>query len=344
MSLPGSTERIIRCSRTFPPSIASSAPVGTNLAPLRAHAMNTSKTSSEALSVLFELRIRTYLRFASSAVFVYDYLLTLGQEITFIWPFEWSTVDALYVLTRYLAFADTIVAMFYHLKPNLTAAECKSLTLSSSWILVVGIIVAEAILTLRTWAIWNRGKYIGVFLIAIFTSCMIVACLIEGLFLGSLTFAPSFNDAIPGCILTDANPAVGVEYVIVIVLETVVVLLTLLKVFQQRRADRQLGRPEHHGLAHVLYRDGLHYYMYPLAISIVNFVAVLKLPSYSADLLSGLQRVIHSTLTARVILNLREALSRRQTFSISEIPSTRSGIIFAPEFSVTNSGSVSVEE
>ncbi|KAH8102198.1 hypothetical protein BXZ70DRAFT_59677 [Cristinia sonorae] len=230
--------------------------------------------------------------------------------------------------------------MFYHLKPNLSAAECKSLTMSSSWLLVVGIIVAEAILTLRTWAVWNRGKYIGIFLIFIWTSSAIGACLIEGLFLASLTYVPSSSNAVPGCILTGGKSAVGIEFVIVIVLETVVVLLTLMKVLPQYR---HLGSPERHSLAYVLYRDGLHYYAYPLAISTVNFVTVLKLPAYAADLLTGLQRVVHSNLTARVILNLREA-SSRQTFQTSAHPSTQSAVVFAPEFSAATSGTIFQED
>ncbi|KAH8102197.1 hypothetical protein BXZ70DRAFT_59617 [Cristinia sonorae] len=163
--------------------------------------------TSSIVAELFESRIRTYLRFASSAVFIYDYLLTLGREIRYIWPAEWSIVKVLYILTRYLAFADVALALYYHLKPRLSVTDCKRLTMSSSWLLVLGIAVAEVILILRTWAVWNRGRFIGTFLIGFFVLSLIAACVLEGLFLGSLTFAPSPSDVVPGCILTGGNSA-----------------------------------------------------------------------------------------------------------------------------------------
>ncbi|KAF8987009.1 hypothetical protein BDQ17DRAFT_1258996, partial [Cyathus striatus] len=42
---------------------------------------------------------------------VYDYLLTFDLEVNFIWNALWSTLKVLYMLTQYLPFLDTMIAM-----------------------------------------------------------------------------------------------------------------------------------------------------------------------------------------------------------------------------------------
>jgi len=60
------------------------------------------------------------------------------------------------------------------------------------------------------------------------------------------------------------------------------------------------------GLFSVLVRDGVLFYVYLLAFSIVNIAVVLAAPRYLANILTTMQRAIHSSLSARVVLNLRE--------------------------------------
>jgi len=146
-------------------------------------------TGSALVTALSQAKVRTYLRFVSGALLQYDYFLTLGSEISLIWPSQWSVSKVLYFLTRYMAFVDIIMALYYHLKPNLSPDACQTLTVAATWLLVIGIIIAEYILAVRTWAIWNRSKWNGLFLLLLFTSAVAAACVIEGLFLKTLIFA-----------------------------------------------------------------------------------------------------------------------------------------------------------
>ncbi|TCD65720.1 hypothetical protein EIP91_002296 [Steccherinum ochraceum] len=187
------------------------------------------------------------------------------------------------------------------------------------------IIIAEYILAVRTWAIWNRHKAVGICLLSLYCIAVVAACVVQGLFLKTLTFASSPSAAVPGCLLIGGNSAVGINFVIVIIVETAVVIFIDANVSKVRLARSRRG------VAYVLYRDGLIFYAYLLGISVINFISTLTFPSYAGDLLTGLQRVLHSCLTSRVILNLREA-SKRTDESIFSANTAQlsSAVVFAP--------------
>lgn len=41
-------------------------------------------------------------------MFVYDYFLTLGMEVEFVWSSRWGFMKVLYLLQRYLPFLDSV--------------------------------------------------------------------------------------------------------------------------------------------------------------------------------------------------------------------------------------------
>lgn len=41
-------------------------------------------------------------------IFVYDYFLTLGMEVEFVWSSKWGFMKVLYLLQRYLPFLDSV--------------------------------------------------------------------------------------------------------------------------------------------------------------------------------------------------------------------------------------------
>ncbi|KAF9014840.1 hypothetical protein BDZ89DRAFT_962522, partial [Hymenopellis radicata] len=43
---------------------------------------------------------------------VYDYLLTLDQEVELVWRAKWNVTKILYLATRYLPFVDIVVVLW----------------------------------------------------------------------------------------------------------------------------------------------------------------------------------------------------------------------------------------
>ncbi|KAF8989708.1 hypothetical protein BDQ17DRAFT_421948 [Cyathus striatus] len=59
-------------------------------------------------------------------------------------------------------------------------------------------------------------------------------------------------------------------------------------------------------MANTAIRDGIIYYIYLFVVCLVNVVGLSKLSPDYFSMLAILGRVIHSTLTCRVVLNIRE--------------------------------------
>jgi len=175
---------------------------------------------------------------------------------------------------------------------------------------VTGIIIAEVILAIRTWALWRRSKRVGIVLVVLAVSAIVPAYVIcwEWMRRGHLVYA--INPAV-GCTQTDGSPIIAVDFILIVLWESAVLGLTLFSGLPSFRVNR--GR----SLLSVLYRDGVLFYIYLLAFSIVNITVVITAPRLLAGILTSMQRAVHSSLSARVILNLREVERRELDYSLA---------------------------
>jgi len=244
---------------------------------------------------LVRLKTVTYIDAGSLALLVYDYFMTLESEVNLIWPSKWSFIKVLYVLTRYLPFVDVSVLPVYDTSKTISLKTCKQLYTVGSFGVVIGVAIAELILVIRTWALWGREKRIGIFLFVLYVSLVIPAFVFMIIFVNSLTFAVTKDI---GCTPTGGSPLIVGDFLIIVLIETVVLGLTLGRGWYNYRGRR--------GLLAVLYRDGIAFYFALLTLSIVNITVVIAAPIDLSNLLTTIQRVLHSCLSARVILNLRE--------------------------------------
>ncbi|TCD65721.1 hypothetical protein EIP91_002297 [Steccherinum ochraceum] len=230
---------------------------------------------SDVIADYQRARIKSYMRVAPAALLLYDYLLTLGSEMNVMWPSRMSPMKALYLYTRYSAFVDVTMAVYYQLKTDVPAILCKRIYSIAAWLIVIGIIVAEVILMVRTWAIWNRSRRMAAVLIGISVVAVVGACVMEGLYLKTLNFTTPPGPTYPGCHLMGGNVTLGVNFIIIIVIETVVLILTLTGGIQRFR----FAATGQKGLVSVLYRDGMLFYVYLFGISLLNFIVILVLPA-----------------------------------------------------------------
>jgi len=59
------------------------------------------------------------------ALFIYDYLLTLDREINLIWFSPWTYTKVLFLLVKYLTFADTFLLLYNQIILNVSADTCR---------------------------------------------------------------------------------------------------------------------------------------------------------------------------------------------------------------------------
>ncbi|KAL4253247.1 hypothetical protein ABKN59_004733 [Abortiporus biennis] len=271
--------------------------------------MNTTMTTAIPSDTVWSMRIETSSNVAAATILFYDCILTFNNEATLIWPTKLNLVKVLFFLTRYMAFIDVTLVLFYQLAPGVSIATCQWAYTASGWFIIAGIIVAEIILVVRTWAIWGRKNYVAIAL-GIATTVFIMPCLIiEDIFLRSIEFSPVLDPRIPGCIVSSGNSIVAVEFILSIVFETFVLILTLIKGIQHFRISGS------HSFLGILYRDGILFYIYILAISVTNLLVIVTTPRGLATTLALIQRVLHSCLSSRLLINLKRAGSRDPNIS-----------------------------
>ncbi|THH18065.1 hypothetical protein EW146_g2864 [Bondarzewia mesenterica] len=106
-----------------------------------------------------------------------------------------------------------------------------------------------------------------------------------------------------GISIAEASPIFNYRYSPHLIRITVILALTLVKGIPQYR---QSNSP----LIISLYRDGIMYYIYLFVLSVINVTVLLTAPREYANLLSLLQRVLHSVLSSRILLHLRQAANQ----------------------------------
>ncbi|TFK63369.1 hypothetical protein BDN72DRAFT_323224 [Pluteus cervinus] len=183
--------------------------------------------------------------------------------------------------------------------------------------------LSESILMRRTLALWGNSRKMRIALAIFSIGCIIPVYLVLGLYHQTLTFhsIPS-----PGmhCYATGPSHLVYLFWVFLTVYDTGIMILTAIPGIRTYKGSHtshtgfQSGPPPRSTLTHVIYRDGLLYYVYLVALSALNVVLILKLPAdYATSLLSSMERVMYSVLTSHVVLHLREQTYRTEVVMTS---------------------------
>ncbi|KIK02602.1 hypothetical protein K443DRAFT_677455 [Laccaria amethystina LaAM-08-1] len=244
---------------------------------------------------------------AAAMLLVYDCSLTLGMEIEFVWSSPWGFMKVLYIVQRYLPFFDTIfLCLIHQLAVNIDPYVCHIVETIRGWLMIFGFTLSEVILTLRAWAVWERDLRLGVFLLFLITLMTVAEIYVTRVFLRGLQFSTKPYPEFVGCFPTSGNRIVYLDWVLLMIYEAVIlVLMTIPGIASYRRG----GNIDMH---HVIYREGIIMYIYLFALSIVNVVVVCALSAEYVAIIFSVERVLHTLLTSRVVLHIREYMKRQQ--------------------------------
>lgn len=272
---------------------------------------SSSPDLSATLRGLDHLNLETYINACAVSILVYDYLLTLQYEVKYMWTAKWTLAKVLFFLTRYPVFVDTFCAIYLQLGRNLSGEFCHNLYTSNGWLIVFGIAVAEGIIILRTWAMWGRNKIIGIFLLGLFFASLIAASVALALFQKSTHFIPISSlgplSTGKGCLADRANIDVVGTYASFTAFDTVIVCLTVFKGLQLTKVS-----PSNSNLVLILYRDGMLFYITLFVISLISVLVILAVSTDLMLLLLGVQRVVYSVLSARIVFHIHQITERPQ--------------------------------
>ncbi|KIK04893.1 hypothetical protein K443DRAFT_92259 [Laccaria amethystina LaAM-08-1] len=190
-------------------------------------------------------------------MFLYDYFLTLGMEVDLVWSSSLGPMGILFALQRYLPFLDTAVLCLLHqLSTTISPSVCTIVGNAQGYLNVTGFLLSELILTLRTWAVWKRDKFLGIALSILFLAIAVATYVVASLFQGSLELSGRPYPEFQGCYITGSNKLLYVAWLLLMAYEAV---LLVLMIIPGVTAYREGGNG---GLHAVVYRDGVVFYVY----------------------------------------------------------------------------------
>jgi len=193
--------------------------------------------------------------------------------------------------------------------PDLFGSEipfktCHILYSIGTWVLVSSICCAEAILVLRTFALsGNNLRLLALLLSSLVGIVMIPGIVIVAKFLQSVQYGRPPIPGITGCYTTAESPIVLYGFVVVFLNEFVIMVVTLwIGIWRYRRTQNRIVK--------TLYKDGISYFVYLAMVSFGNILVLVVGGHELIDLLVTFQPVMHSILSTRVLLHVRQAAGK----------------------------------
>ncbi|KAG1778959.1 hypothetical protein EV702DRAFT_112628 [Suillus placidus] len=118
----------------------------------------------------------SYWMVAAGAVVVYDWVLTLGQEIELIWRQRWSLMTVLYLIIRYIGLPYSVVHILQNMPlVSLTDAVSNIMYYAFNGTNVVVAAMLGVIMIARLHAMYQRSRNMLIFVVVIFLAVNI-AC------------------------------------------------------------------------------------------------------------------------------------------------------------------------
>ncbi|KAL4260149.1 hypothetical protein AB1N83_008817 [Pleurotus pulmonarius] len=227
-----------------------------------------------AVIIVEHQRLEIYVILSSTTVLVYDYILTFDKEVSLIWFYQstWSWTSILFMLNRYLPFFDTFDSLWHNLMPGITPDACSKAYQAVCWLYILGIGVTEVVLTIRTWAIWRRSRKLAIFLSVFFVVVWGPAFAVLGVFINTIKFGPAPYPGFNGCNVIGASQILFVVWVLLIVYEAGILALMAYRGYIGYRDGGNTA------LFNAVYRDGILYYLYLFALSLVNITVIKMFP------------------------------------------------------------------
>ncbi|XP_006460406.1 hypothetical protein AGABI2DRAFT_177975 [Agaricus bisporus var. bisporus H97] len=192
---------------------------------------------------------------ASLTILVFDWMLTFPSEVELVWGSKWSAITILYFLTRYIPFVYLPANTRYIFNEGFTLTECKMLYSTVSSLFWIGILLAQLILTIRTWVIWGKSKKLAYWLFGLY---------------GSGTLHGPGETYSNSCDATTrkSTKCLGASLTILAAYETVILTLIVVRGLS---SHWPMGRSR---LVKTIYCDGIRFYIYLFARVYDDFIDV----------------------------------------------------------------------
>ncbi|KAJ7693892.1 hypothetical protein B0H17DRAFT_1330224 [Mycena rosella] len=261
---------------------------------------------------------QNYVLYATSALLVYELIVTFDDEVERVWSLKWRLPKLLFVLNRYITRGLLILQFIAGGYPGTSASVCR---IYGYWQVIpprLAIFAAQAVMVIRLWAIYNNSRQILYLLIVLFT--MEVGAVVACMALAVLATQGSSQPAPLGCGLDALTPllkgyAAG-TWIAPVCFEFLILVITLVKVFPPmppalvQKANFMKGfgvaTRDRNPTLDMLARDSIIYFAFIFTFTLANTVLYeLDFAAYYHAILLGPTSAISCIAVSRMIINIR---------------------------------------
>ncbi|KAL5535985.1 hypothetical protein ACEPAF_4079 [Sanghuangporus sanghuang] len=236
------------------------------------------------------------------AVFVWDWLVSLPREYKFIWKSGWTAAKMSYLFCRYWVLLVMPYILFIYVT-NHSWEDCQKLYRSPVALAMWNQAGAEVVLLIRTYAFFNRNKYLLVVLCASLAGVLAYQLFVDINEMLPLEFVtPPFDE---GPCLPKSKPhsahILGF-FMASLAFDATVTSMTLWKAFRLRRTCGAAASP----LIQTFLREGIFYFVFISIANLINGIFYLQPKAVMSAINIPLSIMFSDLLACRMILDLRQ--------------------------------------
>ncbi|KAJ7176555.1 hypothetical protein C8R46DRAFT_1245219 [Mycena filopes] len=237
-------------------------------------------------------------------ILLYDHILSLPEEVRYIWSAQLTSGKWAFLLLRYLV----PLVMVGH---TIQLSGLSSLSLSdklqrlilTGWVTIA---INNWLVLLRLWVLWERNRILIVCTLLVFVaaevSTLVLACVTFIHVLPTISFEPTFQL----CIFTNPS-ALRVVWIPAVVFQSTMLMAMGWKVYKHPQAFKPLRR------------DGFLYYCFLWALDVTNCVIFLVARLGLVFVTMFFLWCFTTTATCRLILGLRRSSERARMVTEGEL-------------------------
>lgn len=234
---------------------------------------------------------------ASLTIFCFDYLITFDDEVEFFWKRKKSPVAVMLLFNRYLVLFGYMILFLALYNPiwDATKPLCKHFVKYEGSVATAVVIIAEILMTLRTYALYGRNKLVILGLTTIMVAQIVFSIIV--IHNGGVTPTESpFNS----CILA-GDPSLG-KWAGTMGLVPVIFDLSVLVLTVARTVKHNHGVPT----MRLLLRDGVMYFFVIFSGNVAWLVSNFVGSFLYQDALAPFCTIMTAIMVQRLAINLRQ--------------------------------------
>ncbi|KAF7289752.1 hypothetical protein MIND_01348800 [Mycena indigotica] len=261
---------------------------------------------SQIVGALQDIETTRFAQLASSAIIIFDHVITLDEEVELIWRSSWSMGKILFIINRYYTLFSVVLNNYSLFSASLTDSVRLNFLRWQGWTGMVTAVIAEVILQMRLYALYYQDKKVLALMSTLFVLSLAASAAIMGTVLGGL----SAISHLPGTGVTFCIPIGTPQYFFVywipmLFFESLLCVLALYRGLRTFRASVSLYQSGRH-LVTILIRDSVLYFIVMFASYLTNLMVWLLARQTLLEVPIAFSVALSCVLCNRIVLNVRE--------------------------------------